>query len=146
MSQRVERRSIVHAKAVQNAINGAFNSGFSGHGALGGGEMQQVSALASRCQAYKRLAQRNRAIKGPLELGRHRELARRFERHLRPIALEDSAAGASSAASAGIPVLGIQGKARLRSPALRDLCAALLEDLGQAKDWIERQLLVSQVN
>ena len=59
------------------------------------------------------------------------------------IALEDSAAGAISAASAGIPVLGIQRKAPLRSLILRDRCAALFDDLGQAQDWIERRLLVA---
>ena len=50
--------------------------------------MQQVSALASLRQAVERLAQRTRAIEGPLKLGGNREIARRFERDLRTIALE----------------------------------------------------------
>lgn len=60
------------------------------------------------------------------------------------VALEDSAAGASSAFRAGIPVLGIQQKNGLRSPLLRSCCTALLEDLGDAKSWIERRLLVTR--
>lgn len=60
------------------------------------------------------------------------------------VALEDSAAGASSAFRAGIPVLGIQQKNGLRSPRLRRCCAALLEDLSDAKSWIERRWQVAR--
>ena len=59
------------------------------------------------------------------------------------VALEDSVAGATSAFKAGLPVLGVQAQPALRPAALHDLCVTLLEDLTEARDWIEQQLLVT---